>query len=211
MLPFLKIQRQRCIKSLCPKDPEFYTPLALNCQKGPAPEVYKNQSPMGGGGILSLTPCNSKALRPNKSDQAMPNSENSSQLSHFVHHGQAFCAPPSSNASHALSSDCILYLPQELQKTRQRSTTARALATVRLQLTAVNSLLRCMHQKTFTIVSEGSLSGKASTSSLGGCILLFGLRVCVPEGNRFRTSGWPESGKKAKVDFGLTGKTRKWP
>ena len=31
-----------------PKDPEFYTPLALNCQKGerlPAPEVYKNLSP----------------------------------------------------------------------------------------------------------------------------------------------------------------------
>ena len=49
MLLFLTIQRQRCIKILCPKDPEFYTPLALNCQKGqhlPAPEVYKNQSPI---------------------------------------------------------------------------------------------------------------------------------------------------------------------
>ena len=36
------------MKILCPKDPEFYIPLALNCQKGqhlPAPEVYKNQSP----------------------------------------------------------------------------------------------------------------------------------------------------------------------
>ena len=36
-----------CIKMLCPQDPEFYTPLALNCQKGqhlPAPEVCKNQS-----------------------------------------------------------------------------------------------------------------------------------------------------------------------
>ena len=36
------------IKILCPKDPEFYAPLALSCQKGqhlPAPEVYKNQSP----------------------------------------------------------------------------------------------------------------------------------------------------------------------
>ena len=48
VLPFLTIQRQRCIKMLCPKDPEFYTPLALNCQKGqhlPALEVYKYQSP----------------------------------------------------------------------------------------------------------------------------------------------------------------------
>ena len=38
-----------CIKILCPKDPEFYTPLALNCQNGhqlPAPEVYENQSPI---------------------------------------------------------------------------------------------------------------------------------------------------------------------
>ena len=45
----LTIQRQRCIKMLCPKDPEFYTPLALNCQKGqhlPALEVYENQSPI---------------------------------------------------------------------------------------------------------------------------------------------------------------------
>ena len=44
VLPFLTIQRQRCIKILCPKDPEFETPLALNCQKGqllPAPEVKK--------------------------------------------------------------------------------------------------------------------------------------------------------------------------
>ena len=48
---FLTIQRQRCIKILHPKDPQFYTPLALNCQKGqhlPAPEVYKNQSPIEG-------------------------------------------------------------------------------------------------------------------------------------------------------------------
>ena len=33
--------------SLCTKDPKFYTPLALNCQKGqhlPALEVYKNKS-----------------------------------------------------------------------------------------------------------------------------------------------------------------------
>ena len=48
VLSFLTIQRQRCIKILCPKDPEFYTPLALNCQKGqhlPALEVYKIQFP----------------------------------------------------------------------------------------------------------------------------------------------------------------------
>ena len=46
--PFSTIQRQWCIKILCPKDPEFYTPLVLNCQKGQhlsALEVYKNQSP----------------------------------------------------------------------------------------------------------------------------------------------------------------------
>ena len=50
VLPFLTMRRQRCIKILCPKDPEFYTPLALNCQKGkhlPALEVYRNQSPIG--------------------------------------------------------------------------------------------------------------------------------------------------------------------
>ena len=47
VLPFLTSQRQWCIKILCPKGPEIYTPLALNCQKGqhlPALEVYKNQS-----------------------------------------------------------------------------------------------------------------------------------------------------------------------
>ena len=49
VLPFWSIQRQWCIKILCPKDPEFYTPLALNRQKGqhlPALEEYKNQSHM---------------------------------------------------------------------------------------------------------------------------------------------------------------------
>ena len=30
---FLEIQRQRCIKILCPKGPELYTPLPLSCQK----------------------------------------------------------------------------------------------------------------------------------------------------------------------------------
>ena len=46
VLPISTIQRQRCIKFRTLSD--FYTPLALNCQKEqhlPAPEVYKNQSP----------------------------------------------------------------------------------------------------------------------------------------------------------------------
>ena len=34
VLPFLTFQRQRCIKILCPKDPEFYSPLALNSREG---------------------------------------------------------------------------------------------------------------------------------------------------------------------------------
>ena len=49
VLRILTFQRQRCIKILCTKDPEFYTPLALNCHKGqhlPALEVYRNQSPI---------------------------------------------------------------------------------------------------------------------------------------------------------------------
>ena len=48
-MPFFTIQRQRCVKIPFPKDPEFYTPLALNCQKRQhlsALEVYKNQSPI---------------------------------------------------------------------------------------------------------------------------------------------------------------------
>ena len=48
VLPFCRFQRQRCIKILCPKDPDFYTPLALKTAKEqhlPALEVYKNQSP----------------------------------------------------------------------------------------------------------------------------------------------------------------------
>ena len=48
VLPFCRFQRQRCIKFVCPKDPDFYTPLALKTAKGPhlsALEVYKNQSP----------------------------------------------------------------------------------------------------------------------------------------------------------------------
>ena len=56
VLHFLTFQRQRCIKILCPKEPEFYTPLALNRQKGqhlPAPEVYKNQSPKLGWSLTS--------------------------------------------------------------------------------------------------------------------------------------------------------------
>ena len=49
VLPFCRFQRQRCIKILCPKDPDFYTPLALKMAKGqhlPALVVYKNQSPI---------------------------------------------------------------------------------------------------------------------------------------------------------------------
>ena len=48
VLPFCRFQRQRCIKILCPKDPDFYTPLALKRAKGqhlPALEVHKKQSP----------------------------------------------------------------------------------------------------------------------------------------------------------------------
>ena len=51
VLPFCRFQRQRCIKILCPKDPESYTPLALKTAEGqhlPALEVYKNQSPNQG-------------------------------------------------------------------------------------------------------------------------------------------------------------------
>ena len=39
-------------KIRCPKDPDFYTPLALKMAKGqhlPALEVYKNQSPINLG------------------------------------------------------------------------------------------------------------------------------------------------------------------
>ena len=48
VLPFCRFQHQRYIKILCPKDPDFYTPLALKRAKGqhlPELEVYKNQSP----------------------------------------------------------------------------------------------------------------------------------------------------------------------
>ena len=48
VLPFCRFQRQRCIKILCPKEPDFYTPLALKTAKRqhlPALVVYKNQSP----------------------------------------------------------------------------------------------------------------------------------------------------------------------
>ena len=43
VLPFCRFQRQRCIKFLCPKDPDFYTPLVLKTAKGqhlPALEVF---------------------------------------------------------------------------------------------------------------------------------------------------------------------------
>ena len=34
VLPFLTIQRQRCIKLRVLRAQDFYTPLPLNCQKG---------------------------------------------------------------------------------------------------------------------------------------------------------------------------------
>ena len=43
-----RCERQRCIKILCTKDPDFSTPLALQTAKGQhlsALVVYKNQSP----------------------------------------------------------------------------------------------------------------------------------------------------------------------
>ena len=49
VLPFLTIQRKRCIKLRVLRAQDFFTPLPLNCQKGqhlPAPVVYKNQSPL---------------------------------------------------------------------------------------------------------------------------------------------------------------------
>ena len=49
VLLFLTIQRQRCMKILCPKDPEFYTPLVLTCQKRSAP-------PSTGGVLKSVLP-----------------------------------------------------------------------------------------------------------------------------------------------------------
>ena len=45
----MTIQCQRCIKFRVLRAQDFYTPLALNYQKGqhlPAPDVYKNQSPI---------------------------------------------------------------------------------------------------------------------------------------------------------------------
>ena len=37
VLLFCRFLRQRCIKTLCPKDPDFYTPLALKKAKRAAP------------------------------------------------------------------------------------------------------------------------------------------------------------------------------
>ena len=51
-------------KILCPKDPEFYTPLVLNCQKKGSNSqhwrLYKNQSPTSGNPprIGTFTACN---------------------------------------------------------------------------------------------------------------------------------------------------------
>ena len=49
MLPFLAIQRQRCIKTMCPKDPGILYAAGAETPKGqhrPALELYKNQSPI---------------------------------------------------------------------------------------------------------------------------------------------------------------------
>ena len=49
VLPFCRFQRQRCIKILCLRAQDFYTPLALKTAKGqhlPALVVYKNQPKM---------------------------------------------------------------------------------------------------------------------------------------------------------------------
>ena len=67
VLPFCRFQRQWCIKILCPKDPDFYTPLALKKAKGqhlPALEVYKNQSPTNlvKSPMFTNTPCKSTCL-----------------------------------------------------------------------------------------------------------------------------------------------------
>ena len=48
VLPFCRFQHQWCLKILCPRDPDFYTPLALKTAKGqhlPAQVVHENQSP----------------------------------------------------------------------------------------------------------------------------------------------------------------------
>ena len=65
-LPFLTIQRQRCIKFRVLRAQDFYTPLPLNCQKGqrlPAPEVYKNQSPTCQFGLSSPSEPSLQMLR----------------------------------------------------------------------------------------------------------------------------------------------------
>ena len=65
VLPFCRFQRQRCIKILCPKDPDFYTPLALKTAKGqqiPAPVVYKNLSPNICEAVSTTEVCSSSSL-----------------------------------------------------------------------------------------------------------------------------------------------------
>ena len=51
VLPFCRFSAPVVYKNPVPKDPDFYTPLALKKAKGqhfPALEVYKNQSPRKG-------------------------------------------------------------------------------------------------------------------------------------------------------------------
>ena len=64
VLPFLTIQRQRCVKFRILRAQDFYTPLPLNFRKGqhlPALVVYKNQSPIFAGSCrLFLFPLSSR-------------------------------------------------------------------------------------------------------------------------------------------------------
>ena len=48
VLPFFTIQRQRCIRILCPKDPDFYTLLA-RC-------IVKRAAPSSTGGVQRSVP-----------------------------------------------------------------------------------------------------------------------------------------------------------
>ena len=50
------VQRQQCFKILCPKDPEFHTPLELNCTKGSTSQHWCMQIglPFMGGKITGM-------------------------------------------------------------------------------------------------------------------------------------------------------------
>ena len=117
VLPFLTIQRQRCIKILCPKDPEFYTPLALNRQKGqhlPAPEVYKNQSPSFGSrnykGVSQLQSGTEKGVitkgvfSPEKSLESLKSLKSLNSLESLEDGRNLLCFPQSGGSLESLES-----------------------------------------------------------------------------------------------------------